>query len=47
MKTIFKYMAVSLAGFALAACNDLDTEPLGSTVTSDQKGSLWRTAIIP
>lgn len=42
MKTIFKYMAVSLAGFALAACNDLDTEPLGSTVTSDQKEQVYQ-----
>lgn len=42
MKTVFKYMAVSLAGLALAACNDLETEPLGSTVTSDQKEQVYQ-----
>lgn len=35
-------MAVSLAGFAIVACNDLDTEPLGSTVTSEQKEQVYQ-----
>lgn len=35
----FKYtfIASALAAFTLVGCNDLDTEPLGSTITADQK----------
>lgn len=29
-------------GFTAVACNDLDTEPLGSTITSDQKADVIR-----
>lgn len=32
-----KIFAALLAGAMLAGCNDLDTEPQGSTITSDQK----------
>lgn len=38
MKNIkFKLIASLLTGAALVGCNDLDTEPSGSTITSDQK----------
>ena len=37
MKKLNKIMAAVLSGALLAGCNDLDTEPLGSTVTSQQK----------
>lgn len=37
MKTKYKVLAIAFAGLSVTACNDLDTEPLGSTVTSDQK----------
>ncbi len=33
-------MSIVLAGALLAGCNDLDTEPAGSTVTSDQKSDV-------
>lgn len=33
-------MSIVLAGALLAGCNDLDTEPAGSTVTSDQKSEV-------
>ncbi|MDE7468432.1 MAG: RagB/SusD family nutrient uptake outer membrane protein [Muribaculaceae bacterium] len=37
MKYLNKTIATVLAGAMLTACADLDVEPLGSTVTSDQK----------
>lgn len=39
MKLSFKYIAslAAVASMSLVACNDLDTEPHGSSVTSDQK----------
>ena len=33
----YKFIASAFAALALASCNDLDTAPLGSTVTTDQK----------
>lgn len=41
MKNIkFKWIASALAGLTLVGCNDLDTAPLGSVITSDQKGEV-------
>lgn len=38
MKNIkYTFMASALAALTLVGCNDLDTEPLGSTITADQK----------
>lgn len=37
MKNYNKIFAAVLAGSMLAACNDLDVEPQGNTITSDQK----------
>lgn len=38
MKNIkLSIFAATLTGLTLVSCNDLDTEPLGSTITSDQK----------
>ncbi len=37
MKSIYKLSAVLVAGAMFGACNDLDVQPQGSTVTSDQK----------
>ena len=33
----YKFVASAFAALALASCNDLDTAPMGSTVTSEQK----------
>ena len=33
----FKMIASALLGASLVGCNDLDTAPLGSVITSDQK----------
>lgn len=33
----FKFVASAIAALTLVGCNDLDTEPLGSTITADQK----------
>ena len=35
----FKYIFIASAftAMSLVGCNDLDTEPLGSTITADQK----------
>ena len=33
----FKYIASALLSVALVGCYDMDTEPLGSTITADQK----------
>ena len=32
-----KYIASALLSVALVGCYDMDTEPLGSTITADQK----------
>ncbi|MGM9860601.1 MAG: RagB/SusD family nutrient uptake outer membrane protein [Muribaculaceae bacterium] len=40
MKKYNKIMSIVLAGALLAGCNDLDTEPQGSTVTADQKSDV-------
>lgn len=40
MKSINKYILFGALGFTAVACNDLDTEPMGSTITSDQKGDV-------
>lgn len=40
MKNINKLLAIALVGSMTVGCNDLDTEPLGSTVTSDQKAAV-------
>ena len=37
MKKYLKYIAVGVAAVSVASCADLDTEPLGSTVTPSQK----------
>lgn len=41
MKTLNKILAGAVATFALVGCNDLDTEPLGSTITADQKEKVY------
>lgn len=35
-----KLFIMALAGMSLVGCADLDTEPLGGTITSDQKGDV-------
>lgn len=40
MKLINKLSVLALASVALVGCADLDTEPLGSTVTDDQKAGV-------
>lgn len=42
MKSLSKYILIGALGLTAVACNDLDTEPLGSTVTSDQKGDVTK-----
>ncbi len=37
MKTIYKFIAIAMTGALMTGCNDLDTEPYGSTITSEQK----------
>lgn len=37
MKNLNKLTAAIVAGTMLAGCNDLDIQPQGSTITSDQK----------
>ncbi len=37
MKAIYKFAAIAMTGVLMVSCNDLDTEPLGSTITADQK----------
>ncbi|MBR1869710.1 MAG: RagB/SusD family nutrient uptake outer membrane protein [Bacteroidales bacterium] len=37
MKTSYRILTLALAGLAFASCVDLNTEPYGSTVTSEQK----------
>ncbi len=37
MKKEFKYIVLGLAALSVTSCADLDTEPLGSTITTDQK----------
>lgn len=33
----YKFIATAFAALSLAGCNDLDTAPMGSTITTDQK----------
>lgn len=40
MKKLYISIAVAVAGVLAVGCNDLDTEPLGSTVTSEQKAAI-------
>lgn len=40
MKYINKLAVAVLAGAALAACNDLDVQPVGGTITEDQKAQV-------
>lgn len=40
MKNIYKTLALGMVSLSLVACADLDTEPQGSTITSDQKSSV-------
>lgn len=40
MKNYNKIIGAVLAGALLAGCNDLDTQPLGNTITSDQKSEV-------
>ncbi len=37
MKALNKILAVAMTGVMLVGCNDLDTAPLGGTITDDQK----------
>lgn len=41
MKALNKILAATLSGLLLVGCNDLDTEPLGSTVTDNQKNDVY------
>lgn len=41
MKALNKILATAMSGLLLVGCNDLDTEPLGSTVTADQKEDVY------
>lgn len=40
MKSYTKYFTLAFAAVSMVACNDLDTEPLGSTITSQQKADV-------
>lgn len=42
MKTLKYISGFAIAAVMLASCNDLDTEPLGSTVTADQKNDVLK-----
>ncbi|WP_304476410.1 RagB/SusD family nutrient uptake outer membrane protein, partial [uncultured Muribaculum sp.] len=37
MKLLNKIFSIAVAGIAVVGCNDLDTAPMGSTITSDQR----------
>lgn len=41
MKALKKIFALALTTSMLTGCNDLDTEPLGSTITNDQKEKVY------
>lgn len=41
MKALNKILATAFTGLLLVGCNDLDTEPFGSTITSDQKDQVY------
>lgn len=41
MKALNKIFAVALTGVMLTGCNDLDTAPMGSTITNDQKEHVY------
>lgn len=40
MKNIYKTLAMGLVSLSLVGCADLDTEPQGNTITSDQKSQV-------
>lgn len=42
MKTLKYLSGIAVAALMLTSCNDLDTEPLGSTVTSNQKDEVLK-----
>lgn len=42
MKKLYKVMTVALVGALAVGCNDLDTEPLGGTITSEQKENVLK-----
>ena len=44
MKKLNKIFVAAISGLLLVGCNDLDTEPLGGTVTSDQKNDVYADA---
>ena len=44
MKKLNKIFVAAISGLLLVGCNDLDTEPLGGTVTSDQKNEVYADA---
>lgn len=41
MKALNKILATAFTGLLLVGCNDLDTEPLGSTITANQKDNVY------
>lgn len=43
MNALNKILILSTASLIMTGCNDLDTEPMGGTVTSDQKASVIAT----
>lgn len=40
MKKLYKITPYVMLGLMVAGCTDLDTEPLSSTITSDQRKKL-------
>lgn len=44
MKKLNKLFVTAISGLLLVGCNDLDTEPLGNIVTSDQKNDVYADA---
>lgn len=42
MKNINKFLAIALTGLVAAGCNDLDTYPMGGTVTTEQKEAVLK-----
>ena len=47
MKKLHKITPYVMLGLMVAGCADLDTEPLSSTITSDQKGEVVESEILP
>ena len=44
MKKLNKIFVAAISGLLLVGCNDLDTEPMGNIVTSDQKNDVYADA---